>query len=356
MPTEEITLLEPRLQEGFVETASIQDIVERAMAYVEAGFPVHLRGPTGTGKTTLAMHLAYLIGRPVVMLHGDEELGTSGLVGGEHGYRIRKTLDNYIHSVRKFEEDATKRWVDSRLTVACRHGFTLIYDEFTRSRPEANNVLLSILQEKMLDLPAARQGDNYLRVHPDFTAIFTSNPEEYAGTHKAADALRDRMITLDLGHLDRDTEIGVTAAKGEIEAEDAARLVDVVRGFRENGKYDFAPTVRAPIMMARVLKVRGAVVRADDEIFRQTCIDVLTSETSRLGVRADGQHAQRLIERLVDEHCQPDGTPTPRSRKGGKLLSRFLPRRSGQQPAPELAADMCAQSAGEEELQADRAT
>ena len=79
------------------------------------------------------------------MIHGDEEFTTSDLVGGEHGYRIRKVVDRFISRVLKTEEDMVKRWVDNRLTVACKYGFTMIYDEFTRSRPEANNILLSIL-------------------------------------------------------------------------------------------------------------------------------------------------------------------------------------------------------------------
>ena len=115
----------------------------------------------------------------------------------------------------------TRRWVDNRLTVAAKYGFTLMYDQFTRSRPESNNVLLSVLQEKMLKLPAARKGESYLRVHPDFTAIFTSNPEEYAGVYRSQDALRDRMITLDLAHFDEETEIGITAAKSGIGRGDA---------------------------------------------------------------------------------------------------------------------------------------
>lgn len=329
MANEDATVIEPRMQEGFVETPFVQELIERARAYVGAGLPVHFRGPTGTGKTTLAMHLAYLIGRPVVIIHGDEELGTSSLVGGEHGYRLRRTVDNFIHSVRKLEEDATMRWVDSRLTVACKYGYTLIYDEFTRSRPETNNVLLSVLQEKILDLPTSREGDSYLRVHPDFTAIFTSNPAEYAGTHSTADALRDRMITLDLGHLDRDTEIGITAAKGELGVEQAAMLVEVVRGFRASGRFDFAPTVRAPVMIAKVLRVRGAQVSAEDPIFRRTCIDVLTSETSRLSVRGDRGQAQEVIGRLIDDHCRTDGGARRRRRDGGVgLLSRLLPHRA----------------------------
>ena len=106
------------------------------------------------------------------MIHGDEEFSSSDLIGGEYGYRVRKVVDNFIHSVLKTEEDMQRRWVDNRLTVACKYGFTLIYDEFTRSRPEANNTLLSVLQEKMLDLPAARQGDALALRLVDETAYY----------------------------------------------------------------------------------------------------------------------------------------------------------------------------------------
>ena len=214
MIDEMTTVLEPTPMQDFVETKYIKDLTNRAMGFFKAGFPVHLRGVSGTGKTTLAMHLAHKIGRPVVMIHGDEEFSTSDLVGGEYGYKIKKVRDNFIHSVLKTEEDMQRRWVDNRLTIACRYGFTLLYDEFTRSRPEANNILLSILQEKMMDLPVGRGGnESYLKVDPDFTAIFTSNPEEYAGVHRSQDALRDRMITMDVDHFDHETEVAIAKEK-----------------------------------------------------------------------------------------------------------------------------------------------
>jgi len=306
MLTEEMaTVLEPRSLPNFVETPYIKDITERAMAYIAAGFPIHFRGISGTGKTTLAMHVAAKIGRPVVLIHGDEEFSTSDLVGGEFGFRSRKVVDNFIHTVLKTEEDMKKRWVDNRLTVACKYGFTLIYDEFTRSRPEANNALLSVLQERMLDLPAARGGTDggYLRVDPNFTALFTSNPEEYAGVHRSQDALRDRMITLDLDYFDEETEIRIAEHKSGLSNGNAAKIVRIVRGLRESNTYEFAPTIRGCIMIAKALAVRNAPVSKDNPIFRQTCMDILASETSRIGTIGSQARVKEAIAELIDLHC-----------------------------------------------------
>ncbi len=304
MVEEMTTVLEPRPLQNFVETKAVTDITDRALTYAAAGFPVHFRGTTGTGKTTLAMHVASKIGRPVVMIHGDEEFSTSDLVGGEHGYHRRKVIDNFIHSVLKTEEDMSKKWIDDRLTVACRYGFTLIYDEFTRSRPEANNVLLSVLQEKMMDLPSSRGvEESYLKVHPDFTALFTSNPEEYAGVYRSQDALRDRMVTIDLDFFDKETEIAITEAKSGISRREAEKIVSIVRDLRESGKCEFAPTVRGCIMIARSLKLKGVPASAKNGLFAQMCQDILASETSRVGSKSSQEKVKEAVRELVPKYC-----------------------------------------------------
>lgn len=301
MIDEMTTVLEPKPMPDFVETKYIKDITKRALAYVRAGFPVHFRGPSGTGKTTIAMHLAGELTRPVVMIHGDEEFSTSDLVGGEYGYRFKKVVDRFVSRVFKVEEDMIKRWVDNRLTVACKYGFTLIYDEFTRSRPEANNILLSILQEKMMDLPIGRGGeDQYLKVDPDFTAIFTSNPEEYAGVHRSQDALRDRMITMDLDHFDYDTELAVCQAKSKLPEQYCEIIVKIVRGLRESGKCEFAPTVRGSIMIAKTLKTLR-LTPAKSRIFMTMCQDILASETSRVGSKTNQDRVKKIVTELVEK-------------------------------------------------------
>ncbi len=302
MINETTTVLAPSPMPDFVETNSIKDITDRALAYLKAGFPVHLRGCSGSGKTTLAMHIASQLGRPVVMIHGDEEFTTSDLIGGEHGYHFKKVVDRFLSRVSKTEEDMVKRWVDNRLTVACKHGFTLIYDEFTRSRPEANNVLLSILQEKMLDMPAVRGGDAYLKVHPDFNAIFTSNPEEYAGVHRSQDALRDRMVTMDMDFFDYETEVAITRAKSALSPQDAEKIVNIVRGVRESGKCEFTPTVRGCIMIARTLMVQGITPESANGSFTRICQDILASETSRVGSKTNQNKVKEIVRELVEKH------------------------------------------------------
>lgn len=296
------TVLEPAPLPDFVETEYIRDITMRAISYIKAGFPIHFRGGAGTGKTTLAMHVAGKIGRPAVMIHGDEEFTTTNLIGGEHGYRFRKVVDRFVSRVFKLEEDMVKRWVDNRLTIACKYGFTLVYDEFTRSRPEANNILLSILSEKMLDLPAGRGDEPYLKVNSGFTAIFTSNPEEYAGVHRSQDALRDRMITMDLDYFDYETEVAITQRKSNLSRADAEKVVNIVRRLRGSGECEFAPTIRGCIMIARSLNVQNITPEKGNGAFMQICLDILASETSRVGSKTNQDKIREMIKKLVKKY------------------------------------------------------
>jgi nitric oxide reductase NorQ protein len=317
---EDLNVLSLKQKPDFVQTPCVQSLAERAQCYLQAGFPVHFSGPAGTGKTTLAMHVAAMLGRPVVLIHGDDEFGSSDLVGGQLGYRSTRVVDNFIHSVMKTEENVSKTWVDHRLTNACKYGFTVIYDEFNRSRPEANNVLLGVLEERLLEMPAGRVSESHLNVHPNFSAIFTSNPEEYAGVHKTQDALIDRMITITVSQYDRDTEVGITASKSGLSIEDAEKIVDVVRDFRGLGIAALMPTVRACIMIAKVTALRGASIACDDTVFHETCRDVLRVDSVKI-TREGSPIGAAWLEDILARHCPARGGRLVHSNGYGHALA-----------------------------------
>ncbi len=289
-----VTLIDPTPSPEFVDAPEIRRLRERALGYLSAGFAVNFAGPTGCGKTTLALSVAHALGRPIVLLNGNEDLSASGLVGSERGYRRRHVVDNYIRTVTKTEEELTYSYTDERLTAACRHGYTLVYNEFTRSRPEANTPLLSVLAERLLEVRDADGGVAFLPVHNDFRAVFTSNPEEYEGVFRSQDALLDRIVPVRLDYYERETEIRIAErrAQGRLPIEGVAALVDLVRDFRAKGRTS-VPSTRSVATLAAVLAHDRA--RLDERRLADAITDVLSQKLERRSPRELAREVEAAI-------------------------------------------------------------
>jgi gas vesicle protein GvpN len=288
----------------FVSTPSIERVAARALRYLQSGYSVHLRGPAGTGKTTLALHLADLLARPIMLMFGDDEFKTSDLIGNQTGYTRKKVVDNFIHSVVKVEDELRQNWVDSRLTLACREGFTLVYDEFNRSRPEVNNVLLSALEEKLLVLPPNKDRSEYVRVNPHFRGIFTSNPEEYCGVHATQDALLDRLITIHIPEPDELTQQEIVIQKTGIDRESAVVIVQLIKSFRKKTAAEKSSGLRSCLMLAKICHEHEVMVMPENAEFREICQDLLLSRTS-----LPLEDATRMLWELFNELIENDPFP-----------------------------------------------
>jgi len=240
---------------NWVETDSVKALKGRIKNWLSLKYPVHLIGPTGCGKTILALQVAKELGRPVVWLNGDESITTTDLIGGYSQVEVSSIRDKYIHNVFKDKDVLKAEWIDNPLTLACKYGYTLIYNEFSRSKPAANNVFLSIFSEGVLELPTQFGEERYVKVHPDFRVIFTSNPIEYAGIHRAQDALLDRMAGIYMDYHDRETESKIIARHSKIDEKNALALVDMLSSLRQKLPEESCLGTRAGVMVAHALKL-----------------------------------------------------------------------------------------------------
>ena len=271
----EAKFLTPK-SKNFVLTDAVKKYEDRALLWIKAGYPVHLIGPTGCGKTASAIHIAEKLGKPAVWINGDNELTTHELIGGYSRIEMKSLRDKYIHNVYKSEDIIEPQWVDNPLALACQKGYTLIYNEFSRSKPEANNILLSILEEGILELPTKFGEERYIEVHPNFNLILTSNNIEYAGVHQPQDALLDRICAIYMDYYDEATEIEIVKAHTKIADSNAKKIVGVVRHLRKTLKGAEAPGTRPAIMLAHAIRAANGM---STDLFEQLCLDAIASKT-----------------------------------------------------------------------------
>ncbi|ADD03923.1 gas-vesicle operon protein GvpN [Natrialba magadii ATCC 43099] len=289
----------------FVETDAVAAVRDRITGWLAADQPVHLIGPTGAGKTALALAAAATRGRPVVLCNGDEAVDTSALVGGYSGGERYEERDEYVSGVSKKTQIVRDRWVDNPLSVAVREGATLVYNEFSRSDPAAHNVLLSVLEEGVLERPGKHGANRSIDVHPEFRVIFTSNDVEYAGVHQQQDALLDRMVGVHVDYYDAETEREIVRSHVAVSDEAIETVVDATRTLRE--ELPVVVGTRTAITAAKGISVfddwngdEAAPERADggrvqvdgdDDLLADVLTDVLGPKVAGAETEIDGMAA-----------------------------------------------------------------
>jgi len=281
--------------ENFVETEQVRRLKDRVKLWTKVGYPPHIVGPTGCGKTTLALQVAKELGRPTVWINGDEQMTTTDLIGGYSEMEAESVRDKYIHNVMLAKDRTKYMWVDNPLTLACKYGYTLVYNEFSRAKPEANNVLLSVLEEHILELPTMFGEERYIDVHPNFNVIFTSNSIEYAGVHRPQDALLDRMVDIYMDYYDFDTEVKIVQAHTGMPPHEAEKVVKTVRTIREKMPDPYKPGTRAEIMICQGLRAMDGYSKED---LVQIYMDVLAT---KIGESKELLKKSDLIREILSE-------------------------------------------------------
>ena len=124
----------------------------------------------------------------------------------------------------------------------------------------------------------------------------------------------DRLITIPLGHYDRDTEVRITRAKSGIPKADAETIVDIVRELRGVGVNNHRPTIRACITIARILAHKNGRARWNDPVFQWVCRDVLKTDTAKVthgGESVMPQKVDEVMRKVCGGQTKHSADPNP---------------------------------------------
>ncbi|MDG4648426.1 AAA family ATPase [Roseibacterium sp. SDUM158017] len=259
----------------FFENAAIRVFIDRASVYAAAGVPLHLTGPAGMGKTSFALRIAGELGRPVSFMSGNDWLTAQDFIGREIGRSESTMVDKYVQSVRRTETSTRLDWEDAILAVSMRKGYTLVYDEFTRASPQANSVLLPVIEEGVLVSTDRASRQTYIHAHPDFRIILTSNSSDYVGVNGAPDALVDRMVTLRLPQPSVDTLAGIASSRSGLDPATCARIVRLVAAHHAGVDPEKASSLRSVVLTARIAAARVIAGGLEDADLAAIAGDVL---------------------------------------------------------------------------------
>jgi nitric oxide reductase NorQ protein len=230
--------------------------------------PMLLKGPTGCGKTRFVEHMAHRLGRPLVTIACNEDMGAADLVG-------RWLLD----------AQGTV-WQDGPLTQAVRHGAICYLDEVAEARPDAL-VAIHPLTDTRRALPLERKGE-LLHAHADFQLVVSYNPDDNGLALKAS--TRQRFVAWDFDYPTAEVETQIVAHESGLRHEMAARLVSIAqrsRALREQGMEHGIST--------RMLVRAGTLIEGGMPA-RQAC------QTALVAALSDDSDVLLALRALVDAH------------------------------------------------------
>ncbi|MEM9760965.1 MAG: MoxR family ATPase [Pseudomonadota bacterium] len=235
--------------------AHLNKIVDTATHLLAARQAVALIGDAGVGKSRLAQRIASAFDPPFISISGRPTLQEDSLVGHLAGYNRRVDIDRYVQSITRREEKVTIAWRDGPLIRAMTEGRILLLDEFNRISPALQALLLPVLEDRQITLDRGEGQPTLVSAVESFGMIMTGNRSDEIGLEPVTDALRDRMVQLDVPAPDDDARISAMSEAG-IEYSRARELYQAIVSRHmhagTSAPQSFRPYLAAARLVARI--------------------------------------------------------------------------------------------------------
>lgn len=163
-----------------------------------------IEGEVGVGKTILAQAVSSYHDSNFYRIDCSEEILTHNLVG---------YFDPPLVIAQGYVEDS---YVYGPLASAMINGGCLFVNEINRMPESTQNILLTALDEKILDIPKLKT----IHAEESFFVIATLNPSSTVGTTVLGEAIQDRFIWIKIDYQKPEEEIEII--KQEVDFDGAA--------------------------------------------------------------------------------------------------------------------------------------
>ena len=184
------------------------------------GKNILIEGEVGVGKTTLAQAVSLDHGSQFFRIDCSEETLTHNLIG---------YFDPPLVISLGYCEDS---YVYGPLATAMMNGGCLFINEINRMPEGTQNILLTALDEKLLEIPKLKT----IHANENFFVIATLNPSAHVGVTVLGEALKDRFIWIKLNYQKPEEEIEIIKKEvnfnGEIQelATISQEIIQITRG------------------------------------------------------------------------------------------------------------------------------
>lgn len=264
------------------------------MAAIKAGKHILIEGSVGVGKTVIAEALSKFLNRKMYRIDGDERYTEQKLVGW---------FDPPLVMAKGYCMDA---FIPGPLIDAMKNGGFLFINELNRMPEGTQNVLLPAMDEGRIIVPKI----GTVEAEGGFTIIATQNPEEYIGTSRLSEALKDRFVWINLGYQTEEEEAEiVTKETGSDDIELMRIAVAITRKTRENSELRRGSSVRGAIDIVALVSgshrgsIRKLAAEERSELIVQAALMALTPKVEPR--EASGEKLEGVLKMIVEEVLAP---------------------------------------------------
>jgi len=238
MPEEDLGKTVEAIKKRFKVVGRDEEL-RRVIIAVMRNKHVLLEGPVGVGKTTIALAVANFLDRPTYRVDSDERYTEHKLVGWFDPSRVLS---------KGYTQEA---FIPGPLTESMWSGGVLFINELNRMPEGTQNVLLPAMDERKIVIPKI----GVVEAKSGFTVIATQNPEEFVGTSRLSEALKDRFVWVGLDYQpEAEEEAIVVKETGYRNMELVKLAVKIMRKTRNHPEIRRGSSIRGAIDFVDVLR------------------------------------------------------------------------------------------------------